>query len=255
MISFPEITRERFDAILFDLDGVLTATATLHAAAWKQMFDIFLKRRAESAGSTSSSPSTAATTTDDTSMAGRASMGSAASWHPDESVCRMEHRPIRQPPKPSADSATRRMRSSTRSWRGKGSRHIRGRSGRWTFCESRDTRRRWFPRAKTVPPFSPRPDRVAFDVRVDGQTASDLGLAGKPEPDMFLAAARQLGVEPARAIVVEDAIAGVRAGKKGGFGLVIGIARAGNSDALRQRRSRLRGRRPRGIAVPAVLRD
>ena len=45
MISFPEITRERFDAILFDLDGVLTATATLHAAAWKQMFDTFLQRR------------------------------------------------------------------------------------------------------------------------------------------------------------------------------------------------------------------
>ncbi len=45
MISLPEITRERFDAILFDLDGVLTATATLHAAAWKQMFDIFLQRQ------------------------------------------------------------------------------------------------------------------------------------------------------------------------------------------------------------------
>ena len=47
MITFPEITRERFDAVLFDLDGVLTATATLHAAAWKRMFDMFLKRRAE----------------------------------------------------------------------------------------------------------------------------------------------------------------------------------------------------------------
>ena len=72
-----------------------------------------------------------------------------------------------------------------------------------------------------------------FEVRVDGQTASDLGLPGKPEPDMFLAAARQLGVEPRRAIVVEDAIAGVQAGKKGGFGLVIGVARDGDHDELR----------------------
>ena len=50
MTSFPEITRENFDAVLFDLDGVLTATAKLHAAAWKQMFDQFLKRRAEAQG-------------------------------------------------------------------------------------------------------------------------------------------------------------------------------------------------------------
>jgi beta-phosphoglucomutase-like phosphatase (HAD superfamily) len=58
-------------------------------------------------------------------------------------------------------------------------------------------------------------------------------LAGKPEPDMFLAAAQQLGVQAKRSIVVEDAIAGVQAGKRGGFGLVIGIARAGNADALK----------------------
>jgi beta-phosphoglucomutase-like phosphatase (HAD superfamily) len=51
---------------------------------------------------------------------------------------------------------------------------------------------------------------------------------------MFLEAARQLGVEPRRSIVVEDAIAGVQAGKRGGFGLVIGIARAGNFDELRK---------------------
>jgi HAD superfamily hydrolase (TIGR01509 family) len=73
-----------------------------------------------------------------------------------------------------------------------------------------------------------------FDLRVDGQTASERALAGKPEPDMFLEAARELGVEPQRSIVVEDAIAGVQAGKKGRFGLVIGIARAGNIDELKK---------------------
>jgi alpha,alpha-trehalose phosphorylase len=73
-----------------------------------------------------------------------------------------------------------------------------------------------------------------IDVRIDGETATDLNLAGKPEPDMFLAAAQQLGVEARRSIVVEDAIAGVQAGKRGGFGLVIGIARGANSDALKK---------------------
>ena len=74
-----------------------------------------------------------------------------------------------------------------------------------------------------------------FDLRVDGTTATALTLPGKPEPDMFLTAARQLGVDAKRSIVVEDAIAGVQAGKKGGFGLVIGIARTGNADALKGR--------------------
>jgi HAD superfamily hydrolase (TIGR01509 family) len=64
-----------------------------------------------------------------------------------------------------------------------------------------------------------------FDARVDGQVAEYLGLSGKPAPDTFLEAARILGVEPVRAVVVEDALAGVRAGRAGGFGLVIGVAR------------------------------
>jgi HAD superfamily hydrolase (TIGR01509 family) len=72
-----------------------------------------------------------------------------------------------------------------------------------------------------------------FEARVDGLVASRLHLPGKPAPDTFLAAARMLGVSPARAVVVEDAIAGVRAGRAGGFGLVIGVDREGSGDALR----------------------
>ncbi|HLA66495.1 MAG TPA: HAD family phosphatase, partial [Acidimicrobiia bacterium] len=63
--------------------------------------------------------------------------------------------------------------------------------------------------------------------------AEQLGLAGKPEPDSFLEAARRIGVAPERAVVVEDALAGVEAGHRGGFGMVIGIDRAGQADALR----------------------
>ena len=71
-----------------------------------------------------------------------------------------------------------------------------------------------------------------FDVRVDGLDAAELGLAGKPDPALFLEAARRLGVEPGRAAVVEDALAGVEAGRRGGFGLVVGVDRTGHADAL-----------------------
>ncbi|MDP3938886.1 MAG: HAD-IA family hydrolase, partial [Deltaproteobacteria bacterium] len=73
-----------------------------------------------------------------------------------------------------------------------------------------------------------------FDAQVDGVELARLRLAGKPAPDMFLEAARRLGAEPARAVVVEDALAGVEAGRRGGFGLVIGVDRAGQAEALRR---------------------
>jgi beta-phosphoglucomutase-like phosphatase (HAD superfamily) len=73
-----------------------------------------------------------------------------------------------------------------------------------------------------------------FDVRVDGLDITRLNLGGKPAPDAFLEAARRLGVEPGRCVVFEDAIAGVRAGRAGEFGLVIGVDRVGDADALRR---------------------
>lgn len=72
-----------------------------------------------------------------------------------------------------------------------------------------------------------------FDTRVDGLVPSTLHLPGKPAPDTFLEAARVLGVSTARAVVVEDAIAGVEAGRAGGFGLVVGVDREGDGGALR----------------------
>ncbi|MGH8911513.1 MAG: HAD family hydrolase, partial [Acidimicrobiia bacterium] len=73
-----------------------------------------------------------------------------------------------------------------------------------------------------------------FGVRVDGVVAADLALAGKPAPDPFLEAARRLGVAPGRAVVVEDAVAGVEAGVAGGFGSVVGVDRHGDPEALRR---------------------
>src|SRR5262249_39342170 len=76
-----------------------------------------------------------------------------------------------------------------------------------------------------------RLDRL-FDARVDGQDAATSGLPGKPAPDTFLEAARRLKTSPERTVVIEDAIAGVAAGRAGGFGLVIGIDRTGHGTAL-----------------------
>ena len=73
-----------------------------------------------------------------------------------------------------------------------------------------------------------------FEVRVDGNTVREHHLAGKPAPDTFLMAAKLLGADPTRSVVVEDAISGVQAGRQGNFGCVIGVARRGNAEELRR---------------------
>jgi HAD superfamily hydrolase (TIGR01509 family) len=73
-----------------------------------------------------------------------------------------------------------------------------------------------------------------FEVRVDGVVAADRGLRGKPAPDTFLAAATMLGVDPARSAVFEDAVSGVKAGRAGSFGWVVGVDRVGQAEALRR---------------------
>jgi len=77
--------------------------------------------------------------------------------------------------------------------------------------------------------------RDLFDVEVDGVDAARLGLAGKPDPALFLEAASRLEVTPPRAAVVEDALAGVEAGRRGGFGMVVGVDRAGQAAELAAR--------------------
>jgi len=71
-----------------------------------------------------------------------------------------------------------------------------------------------------------------FDVVVDGAVAADEHIAGKPAPDMYLEAAKRVGVAPARAVVVEDAVSGVTAGSAGGFAVVIGVDRGAGADTL-----------------------
>jgi len=76
--------------------------------------------------------------------------------------------------------------------------------------------------------------RGLFAAQVDGLVARELGLPGKPDPAVFIEAARRIGVTPAHAAVIEDALAGVEAGRRGGFALVVGVDRTGHADALRE---------------------
>jgi beta-phosphoglucomutase family hydrolase len=233
MSSFQAITRENFDAVLFDLDGVLTATAKLHAAAWKQTFDHFLKQRAETHKEAfapfdigedyrqyiDGKPRFDGVQSFLASRGIDLPYGSPTDPPTAETICGVGN-------KKNQLVNEIMVREGVEAYPGsvKAVDYLKD-HGYKTAVVSSSTNCAAVLKAARI--------ESRFDVRVDGQTATDLTLAGKPEPDMFLAAAQQLGVQAKRCIVVEDAIAGVQAGKRGGFGLVIGIARAGNADALK----------------------
>jgi beta-phosphoglucomutase family hydrolase len=234
MSSLPRINRENYDAVLFDLDGVLTATAKLHAAAWKQMFDVFLRLQAEAQGK----PFVPFDPVEDYHryVDGKPRFDGVQSF--------LESRQVQLPYGTPADSPDAETVCGLGNRKNDLVNEIMDRDGVEAYPSSVTAvellRKNGF---KTAVVSSSQNCAAVlkaakidslFDARVDGQTAVDLDLPGKPDPEMFLAAARELGVKPERAIVVEDAIAGVQAGKKGGFGLVIGIARTGNADALRE---------------------
>jgi beta-phosphoglucomutase family hydrolase len=234
MASFPEITRENFDAALFDLDGVLTSTAKLHAAAWKQTFDMFLKAYAE-ARKESFVPF-------DIGKDYRLYVDGKARFDGVQSF--LISRGIDLPYGAPTDPPTAETVCGVGNQKNELVNQIMVREGVEAYPGSVKAVNLLRERGIKTAVVSSSNNCAAvlraakidslFEIRVDGQTASDLTLSGKPEPDMFLEAARRLGVEPGRSIVVEDAIAGVQAGKRGGFGLVIGIARAGNVDELKK---------------------
>jgi beta-phosphoglucomutase family hydrolase len=227
------ITRDRFDAVLFDLDGVVTTTAGLHAAAWKATFDPFLARRAAATGT----PFVPFDLVEDYAryVDGRP--------RPDGIRTFLRSRGIALP-EGGPDSPA-----------GEDSVHGLGEDKNARLHALIETQGvDVFPDARTliervrrdgiktaVVSSSRNCERIlrvadlesVFDVRVDGVVSTERNLRGKPAPDTFLAAARELGVRPERAVLIEDAIPGVRAGRAGGFGLVVGVARGGGADALR----------------------
>ena len=228
-----ELSRHRFDAILFDLDGVLTSTADIHASAWKRMFDDFLERRAEQQGETFR-PFDIATDYKlyvdgrpryegvQTFLAARnisLPRGTSVSPAGEETVCGLGNRKDQMVQVAVEAGQVKSFPGSIEFAR-------KARSlGLHTAVVTSSRNCDLVLKAAGIDDL--------FEVRVDGRAIEHEGLRGKPAPDSFLKAAERLGVDPGRAVVVEDAIAGVQSGRAGRFGLVIGIDRHGDGDALR----------------------
>lgn len=226
------VERGKFDAVLLDLDGVLTATARLHAAAWKQMFDDYLRKRSETIGEPFL-PFDIATDYKEY-IDGKLRYDGVRSF--------LASRGIRLPDGEPSDSPDQETVCGLGNRKNKLVRDLMHREGVDVFESTvqwvRDLRAAGIKTA--VVSASKNCEEILrtagisdlFDLRVDGVVADRLKLSGKPAPDTFLEAARELGVEPERAAVVEDAIAGVQAGRAGNFGLVIGVDRKGDPESL-----------------------
>ncbi len=229
------LSAERFDAVLFDLDGVLTETATLHAEAWKRTFDDFLRLRAESSGE----PLEGFDIEDDYRryVDGKPRYDGVRSFLASRGIELAEG----DPTDPTfadtvAGLGNRKNDLVVELIENEG---VKAFPGSVRLVE--DLRRRGIRTA--VVSSSANCGAVLrsagidhlFDTQVDGLVAEELGLPGKPAPDTFLYAARSLKVAPKRAVVVEDALAGVEAARAGGFGLVIGVDRLNQAQALRDR--------------------
>jgi trehalose-phosphatase len=221
------------DAVLFDMDGVITDTAGAHAAAWKRLFDSYLEERAQRLGEAfrpfdlrrdyvryvDGKPRRLGVESFLASRGIELALGSENDEPEEETV----------------HGLGKRKDAYFRAWLEDNEVHVYPGSLRLldalreagipvaVFSASRN--------AETVLQRAGVLD--CFDAKVDGSDLIELGLSGKPDPAMLLEAARRLGVPPARAAVVEDAIAGVEAGARGAFGLVIGVARAADPGDLR----------------------
>lgn len=221
-----------YDALLFDLDGVITRTATVHAAAWKGLFDDFLERWGREHGQRLDPFDIA---TDYVRYVdGRRRYDGVDTFLRSRGI----HLPYGDP-SDSADALT---------VCGLGNRKNRyfveqlARRGVEVFDDAVELIRVMRGAGKRIAVVSASENCASilqraglldlFDARVTGVEAAAQRLAGKPAPDTFLRAAELLRVPPERAVVFEDAVSGVQAGRAGGFGLVVGVDRGGHGAAL-----------------------
>ncbi|MGD0239669.1 MAG: beta-phosphoglucomutase family hydrolase [Streptosporangiaceae bacterium] len=221
-------------ACLFDMDGVVTKTAIVHAAAWKQMFDDFLRERAKSDG------------TEFVPFDSHRDYDAYVDGKPrlDGTKAFLESRGIELPAGSPDDPPGKATLN------GLGNRKndlvlvkikedgVQVYDGTITYIKAvRDAGL-----ATAIVSSSANTKQVLdvtkiadlFDVRVDAQFAKEHNLHGKPAPDTFLAAAKALKVPAAHAVVFEDALAGVEAGHAGHFALVVGVDRVGQAEALHE---------------------
>lgn len=221
-----------FDAVLFDLDGVLTTTRTLHATAWKQAFDEFLAGWDARSGTRTVPFDQRADYA--VYVDGKPRQDGVRDFLASRGIDLPEGRPDAPPEEASVWGLGNRKQLLVEAEMERAGVEVFPGSVAWL----RELRHAGL---RTAVVSSSRNCAAVlesagitslFDARVDGDTALELDLPGKPAPDMFLEAARRLGVTPDRAIVVEDAVAGVQAGRAGAFRLVIGVDRDGHAAEL-----------------------
>ena len=230
--SLKEIELFSFVAVLFDLDGVLTATARVHSACWKRMFDEFLQEHSNRTGAPFVPFDRGADYL--RYVDGKPRLEGVRSF--------LSSRRIELPTGAPDDSPGSLTLYGLGNRKNALFRELLAQEGADVFEASVTLARRLRQAGKKLAVVSSSRNCLAiletagirelFDFILDGNEAQRLGLAGKPAPDTFLAAAARLGAAPRDAVVVEDALAGVEAGRAGDFGLVIGVARHGDAQAL-----------------------
>jgi beta-phosphoglucomutase family hydrolase len=221
-----------FKAVLFDMDGVVTDTADAHAAAWKHLFDEYLKERACRRGETFRPFDPERDYHE--YVDGKPRYDGVESFLGSRGIMLPRGNPDDGPDRETTYGLGNRKDRYFAAWLENN--RVRAFPGTLAFIAA-------LKRAGIkVAVFSSSHHAGAvlrsagvldlFDAKVDGEDLEKYGLPGKPDPAMLLKAAARLGVAPERAAVVEDAIAGVEAGVRGGFAFVIGIDRGRNRDGL-----------------------
>ena len=229
MLGLPDPIR----ACLFDLDGVLTQTATVHAEAWKAMFDAYLRERAARTGE----PFVPFDAVDDYDrfVDGKPRLDGVRAFLASRAI----ELPAGGPDDPPAAETIAALgaRKNTLVLRLIHERGVAPYEGSVRYV--RAARAAGLRSAVVSSSTNCREVLIAagieglFEERIDGLVVERRHLRGKPAPDTFLAAARALDIPPARAAVFEDALAGVAAGRAGDFGWVVGVDRVGQAEALR----------------------
>ena len=220
-------------ACLFDLDGVLTQTAKVHAAAWQEMFDDYLRARAARTGEKFVPFDPVADY--DEYVDGLPREDGTRAFLRSRGIELPEGDDSDPPDAETVHALSERKNALVLRRIKEGG--VQTYPGSVRFLHA--VRAAGLPTA-VVSSSANCKDVLEvtgldalLDVRVDGVVARELHLAGKPAPDTYLAAARLLHVAPANAAVFEDALAGVAAGRAGGFGFVVGVDRVGQADELR----------------------
>ncbi|WP_448571728.1 HAD family hydrolase [Trichothermofontia sp.] len=228
------LTLEHFDAVLFDLDGVITPTANLHALSWQRMFDPFLEARSRATGE----PWQPLDIDQDYKryLDGRIRYEAVAAL--------LASRQISLPYGASDDAPGHDTICALGNLKDKlfdgilQSEDLQAYPGSIAlieYCRTQGFQIAVVSSSRNCEQVLRRIGLIDwFPVRIDGIVAEQLNLPGKPAPDTYIKAAAQLGIAPQRAVVIEDAIAGVQAGRAGEFGLVVGVDRHGDPDRLWQ---------------------